>query len=604
MHQHLRHRLMQAAVAVSILCGIWALTVLFTGGIVIELGGIRISSRRALNPALLAVLAAVGARVLSTADERRRAWPALVSTVRGERLRSWERLSRLLVAAAVVSVVSFGLSNGLFVAAAADAYGYVSQADLWAQGDVIVEQPWAQTMNWPDAADALAPLGYRPIRPSTSGTDIVPIYSPGVPLLMAAFKLVGGPRAVYYVVPLLGGLAVWFTYLMGRRLAGPFVGGAAALLLATSPTFLFEVTAPASDVAVTAWWALALFALTYDSRAGALGAGIATGLAILTRPNLVPLALVVAGPLIWRVFSGWKAPETRRHAIARVIAFAAGLAPACVFIALLNWQLYGSPLASGYGSLDQLYDWSNAWANLARYPRWLVDTQTPVILLAAAAPFVLSWSAASSTSPSPRSTAAMWLAAIFALFGLYLFYEPFDEWWYLRFILPMYPALFVLTCAVFFRLTTPIARLSPVGRGLVIAVCVGALAWHTLAIALSRGASGVWRAEQRYITAGTYIASTLPERAALLSMLHSGSARFYSGRVTVRYDRIRPGDLDRVLAELRRNGYRPYFLLDESEERAFRDRFSKTNPLGALDWAPQAVLHQGMVRIYDPADRR
>jgi hypothetical protein len=168
----------------------------------------------------------------------------------------------------------------------------------------------------------------------------------------------------------------------------------------------------------------------------------------------------------------------------------------------------------------------------------------------------------------------------------------------------MYPAIFVLTSAVLWRLTAPIARFTVVGRGLATAACVGALAWHGLALALDRGAARVWQAEQRYLAAGMYVASALPERAALLSVQHSGSARFYSGRVTVRYDRIRPGDLDRVLNELRRLGYHPYFLLDQWEEPNFRDRFSETNPLGVLDWAPRAVLHQGMVRIYDPTDRR
>jgi hypothetical protein len=596
---------MQAALAVSVLAGGWAVAVVLTGGFVVELGGFRMPSRRAFNPAILALLSAVAAVALATANERRRARHGLMAHVRGERLADdGRRLALAAVAGAVMSVVSFGLANGLFVAAAADAYGYVSQADLWARGDVIVRQPWARDMTWPNADNALAPLGYRPHRPASHGTDIVPIYSPGVPILMAVFKIVGGPRAVYYVVPLLGGLAVWFTFLMGQRLAGPLVGASAALLLATSPSFLFEITAPASDVAVTSWWALAFLALTFDSRAAAFGAGLATGLAILTRPNLVPLVLVAAVPLMWPVISRWPAAEDRWRAVTRVLAFAAGSCPACLFIAGLNWQLYGSPLASGYGPLDRVFDWSYGWVNLARYPRWLLDTQTPIVLLAAATPFMLPRHGAAGRAPAPRIIAGTWLAGILALFGLYLFYEPFEDWWYLRFILPMFPPLFVLTSVALFQLTAPISRVTELGRGLVTSALVGGLVWHGLSVALDRGADRVWVAEQRYITAGTYVAATLPERAVLLSGLHSGSARFYSGRLTVRYDQLRPTDLELVLGELRRLGYQPYVLLDEAEESSFRDRFSKTSPLGALDWAPKAVLHQGLVRIYDPADRK
>ena len=561
---------MQASVVVSILGGGWALAVWVTGGLVFAFGNLQISSRHALNPALLALLAGGAAYALSTIDERRREWPALVSSS--------------IAVVAVVAVVSFGLSKGLFVAAASDAYGYVSQADLWARGDVIVRQPWAREMTWPNAANALAPLGYRPHRPAPHGTDIVPIYSPGVPMLMAAFKLAGGARAVYYVVPLLGGLAVWITFLMGRRLAGPFVGAAAAAMLASSPTFLFEVTAPASDISATAWWSLALFALMFESRAAAIGAGMATGLAILTRPNVAPLALVLAAPIAWR-FVKPTSPSDRRDAFVRLLWFAAGSLPACAFVGLLNRELYGSALSSGYGSLDSLYAWSHAWANLSHYPRWLVDTQTPVVVLAIAAPFVVS-----------RSTAVMWLSGIVAIFGLYLFYLPFDEWWYLRFLMPMFPALFVLTNSVLYRAVGA-------GRAVLAAVVVAALTWHTVSLALDRGAATVWEAEQRYAEAGAYVASSLPERAALLSMQHSGSARFYSGRITVRYDFIGRNDLDRVLGDLKRLNYQPYFLLDDSEEADFRRRFSGGSSFGALDWAPKATVHRGVVRIYDPADR-
>jgi hypothetical protein len=563
-----RHRLMQVSVVVSILAGSWALAVLVTGGLTFQLGSLQISSRHVVNPAILALLAAVAAYTLATRDEQRREWPTLAAST--------------VAFGAAVSVMSFGLAKGLFVAAASDAYGYVSQADLWARGDIVVEQPWAREMTWPNADHALAPLGYRPHRRAAHGTDIVPIYAPGVPMLMAVFKLVGGARAVYYVVPLLGGLGVWVTFLMGRRLAGPFVGAAAAVLLATSPTFLFEITAPASDVAATFWWTLALFALMVGSPSAAFAAGVATGLAILTRPNVAPLALVLATPMVVQLARA-STTDCRRRTFVRLLWFAAGSLPACALIGWLNRELYGSPLSSGYGSLADLYAWSHGWTNLAHYSRWLVETQTIVVVFAAAAPLVV-----------PRATAILWLGGIVGLFGLYVFYLPFDDWWYLRFLLPMFPAMFVLTSAVLLRVVR--------GRVLLAAVVIAALGWHGVSVAAERGASRVWEAEQRYAEAGAYVAAALPQRAALLSVQHSGSTRFYSGRITVRYDFIGRNDLDRVLGDLRRLGYQPYFLLDEAEEADFRSRFTGSR-LAALDWAPKTTIHRGTVRIYDPADQ-
>jgi hypothetical protein len=510
-------------------------------------------------------------------------------------------LASLAVAAAVVSVVSFGLLKGLFVAAAADAYGYVSQADLWARGSLVVEQPFAREMTWPNAAASLAPLGYRPHRPALSGTDIVPIYSPGVPMLMALFKLVGGADAVYLVVPLLGGLAVWATYLMGRRLAGPLVGTSAAVLLAASPSFLFEVTAPASDVAATAWWTLTLALLTFQSPQAALGAGLAASAAILTRPNLAPLALLFWLPLVLRILEGRRSEAgTPRHRPA--LWYAAGTLPGVLTVGWLNWHLYGSPLRSGYGSLEELYAWGNAWANLARYPRWVVETQTPLVLLAFVAPFFLPPRDVAGFGESrPRGTAAVWLCGILLLFGLYLFYQPFEEWWYVRFIQPMFPPLLVLTIVTLVALVSPVKRVAPLLATAIAVLLVGLLAWRGVRYATEQGASEVWRAEQRYIEAGEYVKSTLPERAAIISMQHSGSVRYYSGRLSVRYDVLRPTDLDLVVQELRRLGYEPYVLLDDWEEPIFKERFGAHSALGSLERGLIGATRDGRVRVYRPS---
>jgi hypothetical protein len=77
------------------------------------------------------------------------------------------------------------------------------------------------------------------------------MYPPGYPMAMALAERVAGRDAVCYVVPLLGGLAVWATFLMARRLAGPWIGLGAATLLAVSPSFRFQLQTPMSDVPAT-----------------------------------------------------------------------------------------------------------------------------------------------------------------------------------------------------------------------------------------------------------------------------------------------------------------------------------------------------------------
>src|SRR5439155_1567631 len=102
------------------------------------------------------------------------------------------------------------------------------------------------------------------------------------------------------------------------------------VLLATSRSFLVEVLSPTSDVPVAAWWAVVWALFLFEGRLAAFGAGVATGLAILTRPNLVLVAAVPGGWLIWRAVR-------RRLELSRVLLFLAGSIPSCILVAAVNW---------------------------------------------------------------------------------------------------------------------------------------------------------------------------------------------------------------------------------------------------------------------------
>jgi hypothetical protein len=95
-----------------------------------------------------------------------------------------------------------------------------------------------------------------------------------------------------------------------------------------------------------------------------------------------------------------------------------------------------------------------------------------------------------------------------------------------------------------------------------------------------------------------------PQKAAVLSMQHSGSVRYYSGRATVRSDLISPAQLDATLAALRESGYHPYILLEPWEVPQFQQRYAGQSALASLDWPPTALLRESGIRIYDPADRQ
>ena len=145
-------------------------------------------------------------------------------------------MRRLALALALLTTV-LGIRFGTFAASGADSYGYVSQARSLAAAHAHHRATARTRCAVARGGWTLAPLGYRP--GDERGT-MVPAYAPGLPILMAAFKAVGGENAVYYVVPLLGGLGVWLTFVLGRHLADPSAGVLAAAALAAAPPSCFS----------------------------------------------------------------------------------------------------------------------------------------------------------------------------------------------------------------------------------------------------------------------------------------------------------------------------------------------------------------------------
>jgi hypothetical protein len=559
---------------------VWYLALSVTGGFYWEPFGIRMSSRDPMRPLVAAIAFALTF------------WYLAPETVDAFATRLELEINRKAVllaigTAAVTSIV--GLIYSTNVAGGADAYGYVSQADLWLTGHLIIDQRSLLSPAWPFDDWPLSPLGYRP---GPEAHTIVPTYSPGLPLLMATAKLLMGASGPFYVVPLLGGLAVFLTFLLGRRLFDNRVGVAAALLLAASPGFLFMLMTPMSDVPAATAWALALV-LAISGRP--LAAGLASGFAIAIRPNTALLGLAVG--LI--TLQSDSLNESRWRAAKRTALVLIGVIPGVLGIALLNRHLYGAALTSGYGKLADIYSWGFLGPNLARYPRWLVETQTPFIL-ASILPLVSRRFVLPGTLSEQwpvRFSVALFLTLLLAS---YVFYLPFDAWWFLRFLLPGYPVLLVLAAGLARGARPGVGRTSQVILMITVVMLVFA---RELSIAQVRGVFNQRTGEQRYVTVGRELAATTPSNAVFLAMMHSGALRYYSGRLSVRYDQLPPESLDAAIDALRNRGFRPYFLLDDWEVPRFRERFSEKSRAGKLDWPPRTRWHYPIeVELYDPSD--
>jgi hypothetical protein len=571
-----RQPAVRTLLALSALCILAASLVALTGGIALDWGGHVVRSHRASRPLVAAALLA-GIAMLA-------GWRAVADALRWW----WAAVSRCAApaaAAVAVAAAATGLAWGTFTAGGSDSYCYLNQAELLARGAVRDVEPLGADPSWPGSHWSFVPAGHAPF-PDRPGV-VVPICPPGYPLMLAAARATLGRTAMFWITPLMGALAVYLAFVLGRRLSHPAAGLLAAVLTATSPIFLYQVVQPMNDVVAAALWLAALVLATSRSRApaahGAI-AGLVTGVAITVRPNLVPLAAVVG-------LAAAFLPEGRRlvERASTLVFFGAAAVPGVLVVMALQHAMYGSPLRSGYGDLSALFSASHVWPNLLRYPQWVLDAHTPVLLTGLAAPLLLAGSGA-------RRIAGWILILAAATLACYLPYVVFDAWWYQRFLLPAILPLLAAAAAVIVSL---IERLPSAWRAPVFAAVCAAMAVVQVQNAVRGDALRLRDLEARFRIAGEYVAQ-LPPEAAFVTGHHSGSIRFYAGRSTAGWGDIAPGRLDEALAFLRRHGRRPYLLFEAWEEPEFQRRFAEDR-LGRLDWPPFAEMAGG-VRIYDPED--
>ena len=483
---------------------------------------------------------------------------------------AWVVLAWVLAAAVLVS----GLIYGSDVAGGADAFGYVSASVLWRSGALGIDQHALASLPWPSAEGSFVPLAYR----LGTGGVIGPTVAPGLPLLMALARSfsVCGP---YLVVPLCAGILVLATFELGRRLFSTGAALAAAAVMACSPVILFQSLVVMADVPAAALWTSALAAALSKSGRGVLLSGALAGMAVLIRPNLVPLLLFPC--LLVAVRS-----DTRGHALRRTALFAVSSMPAALCVGWINLRLYGSPFASGYANVAGAFALHHAPTNVRLYAQWWLESQ-------GAAAFLFLIALFRPRRPNRREVSIVVAYAACAAL-LYVFYLPFDQWWYLRFLVPAIPIVFLLCVDVIDWST---AR-SPLLRVTALVAFVVVAASHAMRFVDSKDIFSNSVAERRrYLDAARYLDRQLPPDAVVLAMQHSGSVRYYAGRLTMRWDTIDAASLDAALAALDERGIHVFALLESWEEEEFRRRFAGRRVLSALTTAVARTI-DNETRLY------
>ena len=500
-------------------------------------------------------------------------------------------MSNVVAIVAAIALAVFGIVRGTWAVGGSDSSCYGLMAKALASGHLQPASTLVIDAPWPDAATTFAPGGFIP---STLHADAAaPICAPGMSVLMAPLAAAFGQDAIFWLTPIAAAALVLAAFAIAKHLAGGAAGITAAILAGTSPIVLYQTVQPMNDVVTAALWLTAsacAVRLKADPRRS-LCVGVVIGLAIMVRPNLAPLALIVAALALSGPPKGGPSQERRGPSQERtriVLALVVGALPGIAVMLWLNSALYGGPFTTGYGAAASLFGTRHIQANLTNYSRALFETQNIVPLLGVLAPLVFDG--------VKRRTSALLLAFAAAVIAIYLLYEPFPEWWYLRFLMPAIVMLLILASAAGTHL---LSRAQMGGVLPIAAVIVGVLGVRAAA---SHDAFRLQAMEGRYRSASELIRDRLPANAVLISEWQSGSIRFHAGRDVVLWESLDPAWLDRALTWLKSKGLQPYILVERREEPQFRARFRSQSEVGGLDWPPRFDVNR-QVRIFDPADR-
>ncbi|MFZ9682875.1 MAG: hypothetical protein ACO3DQ_06700 [Cephaloticoccus sp.] len=444
----------------------------------------------------------------------------------GRSRRAWV----VLWLAAGLGYAWFLTAWGTSVASSSDASGYFNAARLFSDGRTIDDVRVIPGLNPPGWNYYYQqPLGFRAL---PADGRMAPTYPIGMPLmLVAAAQLVGWDHAAV-LVNVLGALGCGALLIaFGREHCGLRPGWLTlgVVLLGLGPLFVFFTLQPMSDMPATFWVLLTLYAAA--RRPNALGwgllAGAAAGMAVLVRPTNALLVVPLLILLGWR-WQSW-------------LACIAGGLPFAAALALYNHHVYGAVFTTGYGDVSGLLGPQFLAHNTAHFARWIPTLLTPFVVLALGAPYGFRLG---------RRAAQALSAWCLCLVGFYAFYFHSGEtWWYLRFILPAFPALLLLALMTGQRLSDriEIAWLRAALPAALLAIAIPVL----MASNRQLGVLGIRSVESNYHRGIAWLEQNVPADAVMAAMQMSGTLHFYTPHALIRYDLTPPESFARALAAAR-----------------------------------------------------
>lgn len=299
-----------------------------------------------------------------------------------------------------------------------DSSGYLNCARMISQGKIVNQQRVVPGVYLTKTEPALfVPYGFIPLKDQKMAC----FYSIGLPGVLAVVASVTGwslgPHITMLLFCLVGVLA---TALLARLWGlSWFWAWVPAFLLAGSPLYITMSIQLLSDVPalVCATLAVILAQMSRERVAFAFLSGVMVAIGVLVRPTN---ALVIFPVLVCLGFS-WK----------RWLLLGLGGFPGAVALALYNHAVFTSSFSSGYNGYGVLFQAENILPALQNYAIWFPVLMSPLVVLAFGIPFLFR-----------RALALIvWIVAVLGVYATY--WNTHETWWYLRFVLPVFPAILV-----------------------------------------------------------------------------------------------------------------------------------------------------------------
>ncbi|MFT3830731.1 MAG: hypothetical protein QM691_13590 [Opitutaceae bacterium] len=469
----------------------------------------------------------------------------------------------LVVVALAWYLVAMAAHMGV-CAAGSDSSGYVNNARLLREGRLFADQRQIEGVNPQDLPwFTYVPLGFEPlhsVRPfdPADANKMVPTYPLGLSALFVAASVgssleIGMPVAMWVMLA----ASLFLTYRLARQCGlSPGWAGAGVAMLAASPVFIGMSLQAMSDVPALCWTTLALV-LALDSRERRWLAGL-SGLAVVVAVFIRPSNVLVVLPLLWVFRFDWR----------RWLWLGLCGLPGAVVWMLTNKALFGRYIATGYGDVGQLFGWHNVLPVLRNYalsfPRVL-----PLFFLAAFG-LGIRREACGETRRALAATTT-WVVLPLAFYAFYFHTQ--EAWWYLRFVLPAFPALIALALRGLRRLHGRIAAGAtaggrPVWAGAVVAAVFGA---GLLVQARATHSWDAWefgRGEKDYPKLAQLLERHAPATAVVFCMQTSGALYFAGPQILVRWDALEREQASRLYAAATRAGrpvYAAFFPFEVSD---------------------------------------